>query len=366
MPGIYVHIPFCVQKCKYCDFASYPNEYSKRFDYIDALIKEMEQHKGTFADTVYVGGGTPTCLDETCLELLLKNINRIFKIDKNAEFTVEANPGTINKEKAEILKKHNVNRISMGAQSFNDSHLKMLGRIHSSADIKETFNLLRKYSFENLSLDLMYALPNQTLNDLEYSLEEAISLNPQHISCYGLKFEEGTEFGRCLKEGILKETDEDTFADMYELILNKLKKNGYVHYEISNFAKKDCESRHNLKYWNCEDYIGFGTAAASCVGLRRYTHSPFLNDYFNGYKLAEDYTMSEDEAMREFIILGLRVINMGVNKAEFEKRFSRSVDDVFSEQLMRFKDFFANDKNALKLKEEAALVSNSILCEFMN
>ena len=366
MAGIYVHIPFCVQKCKYCDFASYPSEYFKRYDYIDALIKEMQPYKGAFADTVYIGGGTPTCLDIDCLELLLKNINEIFKIDKNAEFTVEANPGTVNKEKAELLLEYNVNRISMGAQSFNDSHLKTLGRIHSKKDIIDNFNLLRRCGFKNLSLDLMYALPNQTLEDLKKSLDEVILLNPEHISCYGLKFEDGTEFGKYLKEGILKEADEDTFADMYELILKKLKESGYVHYEISNFAKERYESRHNLKYWNCEDYIGFGVAAASCVGLRRFTHSGLIDDYFNGFSLNEDYVMTLDEAMREFIILGLRVINKGVNKKEFERRFSCSVDDAFKEQIMRFKSFLIDDENTLKLKEEAALVSNSILCEFMN
>ena len=326
----------------------------------------MEKYRGCPADTVYIGGGTPTCLDNSCLETLFENVNKLFNLEKDAEITVEANPGTVNFEKAQLLKYFNVNRISIGAQSFNDNLLKILGRIHTSQETVETVSLLRDAGFKNLSLDLMYALPEQTLEDLDESLNKLISLNPEHISCYGLKYEEGTAFGEMLERGKLKETDEDTFADMYELILGKLKENGYIHYEISNFAKDGYKSRHNLKYWRCDDYIGFGVAAASCLGLRRFTHSPKLDDYFNGYILNEDYVMSKDEAMREFVILGLRVLDEGVNKAEFEKRFSCKIDDVFKDQLSRFDAFLINNENALKLKENAALVSNSILCEFIN
>jgi len=366
MAGIYIHIPFCVQKCKYCDFASYPSQISKSYEYIESLISEMESYKGITADTIYIGGGTPTCLDNDCLEILLKRINDLFKLNKDVEFTVEANPGTVTPEKARLLKEFNVNRISIGAQSFNDNHLKTLGRIHTSKETVETFSLLRNVGFKNLSLDLMYALPKQSIEDLEDSIDKLLSLNPEHISCYGLKYEEGTPFGKMLENGQLKETDEDTFADMYELIVKRLKENSYIHYEISNFAKAGYQSRHNLKYWNCDDYIGFGVASASCMGLRRFTHSPKLDDYFNGYILNEDYVMTEDEAMREFVILGLRVLDKGVNKAEFEKRFSIRIDDVFKEQISRFNDFFINDENSLKLREDAALVSNSILCEFIN
>ena len=366
MTGIYIHVPFCVQKCKYCDFASYPSEYSRRYDYAEALVSEMSQYEGMYADTIYIGGGTPTCLDAECLEFLLKNINSIFNISADAEFTVEANPGTVDVHKANLLRKYGVNRVSIGAQSFNDKELKLLGRIHDSKDICCTYKLLRDCGFDNLSLDLMYALPEQGIEDLSTSINKVLTLNPEHISCYGLKFEDGTPFGDYLKKGILKETDEDVFADMYELICKELKNSGYIHYEISNFAKEGMASRHNLKYWNCEDYLGFGVAAASCVGLRRFTHSAGLDDYFNGYLLSEDYTMDTDEAMREFVILGLRVLNKGVNKNEFKSRFSLNLDEVFAEQIARFSKFISNDENTIKLSEKAALVSNSILCEFMN
>lgn len=366
MPGVYIHIPFCVQKCKYCDFASYPSEFSRRYDYVEALIKEMKQYQGICADTVYIGGGTPTCLDNDCLELLLKNVNSLFRLENCEEFTVEANPGTVDADKAQLLKEYNVNRVSIGVQSFDDKLLKILGRIHNSEDIYKTYTLLRKCGFDNLSLDLMYALPGQSIEDLSTSIDKVLNLNPEHVSCYGLKYEDGTPFGEYLKKGLLKETDEDIFADMYELICKELNHNGYIHYEISNFAKKGMESRHNLKYWKCEDYLGFGAAAASCIGLRRFTHSPLIDDYFNGFALSEDYTMTIDEAMREFVILGLRVINGGVNKAEFKKRFSFELDDVFKNQIMRFNEFLINNENALMFSEKAALVSNSILCEFMN
>lgn len=366
MPGIYIHIPFCVKKCKYCDFASYPSQISKKSEYIDALICEMEKYKGYSTDTVYIGGGTPTCLSNSELEIILNNVNSLFNLEKNTEFTIEANPGTVNFEKAQLLKYFNVNRISIGAQSFNDELLKTLGRIHDSKEIFNTVSFFRDTGFKNISLDLMYALPGQTIEELGDSLEKLISLNPEHVSCYGLKYEDGTPFGEALKKGQLKEADEDIFADMYELIVERLKKNNYIHYEISNFAKEGYKSRHNLKYWNCEDYIGLGAAAASCVGLRRYTHSHKLEDYFNGYILNEDYVMEKDEAMREFVILGLRVLDNGVNKAEFEKRFSCRVDDVFKSQINRFDDFLINTENTLKLKENAALVSNTIMCEFIN
>ncbi len=365
MKGIYVHIPFCIKKCNYCDFASYSDKFGMQRQYIDAVLNEMEKYSGAEADTVYIGGGTPTSLDADCLERLLCGINRIFKLSEGTEFTVEANPKTVDVQKAEMMKKKGVNRISLGAQSFIDSELEFLGRIHTAADTKDTFELLRRCGFDNINLDIMYAFDRQTKETLSTSMGEVLKLGAEHISCYGLKIEPKTPFYSMLHENKIRQTDDDTFADMYDMICTELHEGGYVHYEISNFSRRGRESRHNLKYWNCEDYLGFGVSAASCVGRRRFAHSPLLDEYLNGYALSEDYTMPDEEAMHEFVILGLRVINKGVNKEEFYKRFSVEFDDVFPRQLNKLSDFLVNDGKCLKIKETSALVSNAIMCEFM-
>lgn len=365
MKGIYIHIPFCVKKCNYCDFASYPQKMSLQDEYINALIKEMELCKGTEADTVYIGGGTPSVLSMENTRRLLVAINDIFSLAQNTEFTVEVNPKTIDSQKAQLYKKLGVNRISIGSQSFINDELKTLGRIHTAEDTVETYELLREAGFENISLDLMYALPGQTMESLGTSLERLLSLNPNHISCYGLKIEDGTPFGTMLQKGELTEADEDTFADMYDFIRKELCKGGYNHYEISNFAKEGRESRHNLKYWQNEDYLGFGLCASSKLGNRRFTKSADFDEYISSYKLSEDYTMSNNEAMDEFIILGLRVINSGVDKNKFYQTFGVSVDERYGRIIEETAPYVTDTPDTLKLRSEASLVSNSIMCRFM-
>lgn len=366
MPGVYIHIPFCLKKCKYCDFASYPEELEKRDSYTDALLREMKMYFKRTADTVYIGGGTPTCLECGTLERLLRGVRDNFNILPSAEFTIEANPKTVDREKARLLKRYGVNRISLGVQSFNDGELSSLGRIHTSGDAVRTFELLREEGFGNISLDLMYALPGQTSENLRKSVLSAVSLKPEHISCYGLKLEEGTELYKMKSRGELRETDDDTFADMYDMVRSLLEENGYMQYEISNFSRPEKESRHNLKYWRCEDYIGLGASAASLAGRRRFAHTRSIDEYIDSFALCEDYTMTDAEAMSEFVILGLRVIKDGVDKAEFYRRFGVSADDVFAVPIKRLEKFLSNDENSLKLRKDACLVSNSIMCEFMN
>ena len=365
MYGVYIHIPFCIQKCNYCDFASYPNELCRQNEYIDAVLDEAKEYRGANADTVYIGGGTPTCLNNDTLERLLRGINDIFCISSNAEFAVEANPGTLDGTNANILRSKGVNRISIGAQSFSDSELVRLGRIHGAGDIKSAVETSRSAGIDNISLDIMYALPGQTMKSLGNNLDSALKLKPNHLSCYGLKYEPGTPFYNMLRSGKIDETDDDTFADMYSLICSRLSENGYCHYEISNFSMPGFESRHNLKYWNREDYIGLGAAAASCVGNRRWANTRSIDEYMFGNRIAEDYTMSDSEAMHEFIILALRVIKTGVDKNKFRELYNVDFDDMFGAQLKKFSQFLINDENSVKLTEQAALVSNSILCEFV-
>lgn len=366
MNGIYVHVPFCIKKCGYCDFASYPGELSKQREYVNAVLTEAQRYCGAKADTVYIGGGTPTCLDGECLEKLLRGVMRTFDIAENAEVTVEANPKTVDVHKARLLKKCGINRISLGAQSFNDSELRTLGRIHTAADTAETFELLRSEGFGNISLDLMYALPGQTAESLSTSLCQVLKLNPEHVSCYGLKIEDGTPFSALAERGELEAVDDDTFADMYDTAVKILSDGGYERYEISNFSKPGFESRHNMKYWKCDDYIGLGAAAASCIGRRRFTHTRSLDSYMNGFELSEDSTADYAEAMSEFVILGLRMTKYGVDKAEFKRRFGAEVDEVFGERIKKLSQFLENGKKRLKLRSDACLVSNGIMCEFMN
>lgn len=365
MYGIYIHIPFCISKCNYCDFASFPKQMDMQNEYTDALIEEIKQRKGIAADTVYIGGGTPSVLSMSNTERLLSAICENINLTSDVEFTIEVNPATIDSPKADMYRKYGVNRISMGAQSFNDAQLRTLGRIHSAEDTVNTFRLLRECGFNNINLDLMYALPNQSTDSLKYSIERMVSLNPEHISCYGLKFEEGTPFFESLKSGKITECDEDTFADMYDIIRETLSENGYEHYEISNFCKPDMESRHNMKYWQDKDYIGFGLSASSKEGNRRYTHTFDISEYINSNAYSEDYTMDLEEQMQEFVILSLRVIKNGVDKAKFLKKFNVSFDDVFKEQIAKTAPYTINTRNSFKLSDKALLVSNSIMCEFM-
>lgn len=366
MYGIYIHIPFCVSKCNYCDFASFPKHMNMQDEYTDALIAQLKTREGICADTVYIGGGTPSVLSYENSNKLLETITQTFRLTPNCEFTVEINPATVDKNKLDLYRKYGVNRISMGAQSFSETELKTLGRIHTAEDIVSTFKLLRNCGFQNINLDLMYALPNQTMDSLKYSLETLVSLSPEHISCYGLKIEEGTPFYDKLQRGVLQECSEDTFADMYDYIRQTLQKSGYEHYEISNFCKRGKESIHNIKYWQDSDYIGFGLSASSKDGRRRYTFSADINEYTESYLLAEDYTMTLDEHMREFVILSLRVINKGVDKAKFRDKFGLDFDRVFAAQILKTTPYTINTKESFRLRNDAVLVSNSIMCEFMD
>lgn len=365
MKGIYIHIPFCISKCKYCDFSSFPNKISMQDEYIDVLVDEMARYKGSNADTVYIGGGTPSVLNDNNIRKLLYAINEVFVLENDTEFTMEVNPATVDLTKAVIMKEYGVNRVSMGAQSFVDSELRRIGRIHSSDDIRTTFEILRNAGINNLSLDLMYALPGQTLESLAFSVDEALKLHPNHISCYGLKFEEGTPLYRELKAGTVTEQDEDTFADMYEYLRFVLTDKGYNHYEISNFSLDGYESRHNIKYWTNEDYLGFGVSASSRIGDRRYTNTMDFTEYMNSKSLVEDYIMSSDEQMREFVILGLRMLKKGADKKDFYEKFHVHMDDIFSKEIKKTLPYITNTDQSISLRQESILVSNTVMCEFI-
>ena len=335
--------------------------------YTDALCNEAQMYSGMSFDTIYIGGGTPTALDINCLEKVLYTATHSFDIASDCEFTIEANPGTVTKDIATLMKNYGANRISLGAQSFVDSELTSLGRIHTASDVDATVALLRDTGFENISLDLMFALPGQTINSLSKSIKRVLNLSPEHISCYGLKIEDGTPFATMQKNGEITEKDDDEFADMYELVVSSLSQSGYERYEISNFAHGGKYSRHNTKYWQCKEYLGLGLGASSYVNGRRFCKSADFEAYFNGFTLIEDYTLSLEDKMSEFVILGLRLIKDGISISQFKSVFNRDIFAVYGDTIDKFKNLgmLLVSGDRIKLTDRACYVSNSILCEFV-
>lgn len=367
MQGLYVHIPFCVRKCRYCDFISFCGMADVHGDYIDVLGREMAQYAGSAIDTVFIGGGTPTVLEPAHLEKLLGLIGENFCLQPDTEFTIEANPKTLTKEKLAILRAGGVNRLSIGVQSFCDEELKMLGRIHSARDAYNTVQMAQDAGFSNINLDLMSALPEQTPEKFRYSLGQAVGLAPTHISCYSLILEEGTPLAKAYAAGEFRIPDEDTDRAMYELACAYLQEHGFGQYEISNFAKPGFACRHNLKYWECQPYIGIGVAAHGFDGALRRANTESLTEYLAGHGIGriEDRLTVEDQ-MSEFMILGLRKIE-GVSETEFFKRFQTSVDDVFGKTIQKFTagGFLCREGGRVFLSRTGISVSNGVMCEFI-
>lgn len=335
--SLYVHIPFCVRKCAYCDFPSFAGKEDLTGKYFDALLSEIgkeETTAGRKADTVYFGGGTPSSVPPEFICRVLEELRGKYEISPEAEITLEMNPGTLKKGAGERYLEAGINRISLGCQSFNDRSLKRLGRIHREREILETFDSLRKTGFRNINLDLISDIPGEKSEDLERSLKRAVSLEPEHISVYSLILEEGTELFRQYENGELKDLpDEDTRQENDIRVRSILKDNNYNRYEISNYAREGKECRHNLTYWNRGDYRGFGLGAASLTGKRRFTNAPDLV-YINqpGGVLAEDRFLSEKEEMEEFFFLGLRQLR-GVAEGAFREMFNKDIPPEYKKVL---------------------------------
>lgn len=318
---IYIHIPFCIRKCLYCDFYSVTDK-SLYKAYTDALIKEIKSIKGTHTDTVYIGGGTPTVIGENLLKIV-DAVNENLILSDNCEFTVEANPGTVDEEILRSLREKGVNRISLGAQSFNDNELRALGRIHNSREIFESCSAIKSAGYENFSIDLMLATPGQTPESLKYSLDCIERINPPHVSAYSLIVEEGTPF----YDMELNLPDEDTERSMYYYAEERLKASGLYRYEISNFARPGFESRHNSGYWQDKEYIGLGAGAHSYCGGARYCNSSDIEQYIKGEGRKEDYTpISQRERRLELFMLGLRMTKGVEYNGEFPERVNPLVE----------------------------------------
>lgn len=373
--GLYIHIPFCVRKCEYCDFLSWSAGEEEREQYVNALLSEIESYrdfvKGYRVSTIFVGGGTPSVLRPKQMERILQKIYEVFELEKRPEITIEVNPGTVDEEKLQCYKANGVNRLSMGLQSVKDEKLRLLGRIHTYQEFAESYELARKVGFDNISIDLISSVPGQTLQEWKEELEIAAVQNPEHISVYQLIIEEGTPFYEKYAEHPELLPDEETSREIYLWTGRFLKEAGYEQYEISNYAKPGKESRHNLKYWERGDYLGLGLGAASMVRNIRMSNTKDMKTYLE--RCDKPKTMREDvqfleepRQMEEFMFLGLRKTR-GVSKKEFRRIFGREMDMVYEKALHKCLEngMLLEHKDRIFLSEEGTLLSNMVLSEFL-
>ena len=367
MRGLYVHIPFCLKKCKYCDFTSYVGCEKHFADYIKCLKNEMRGYKGEKIDTVFLGGGTPSILSAQLLEDMIKEIFATFSVTPEAEFTIESNPKTLTFEKLKLLRELGVNRLSIGVQSFIDDELKKIGRIHTSKDAEEAITQAKKAGFSNINLDLMFSIPEQTKESFQKSIDTAMALNPEHISAYSLILEEGTPLYFEVENGEVFLPDEECDRANYRYVCDKLKANGYIQYEISNFSKVGYECRHNLKYWDCDEYIGVGVSAHSYYNGKRFFNTDNLEKYLNGeYREDLGEILTVDDKISEYVIMGFRKTE-GINKFEFLNRFGVDFYERFKNPLDKFLNLNLIEERGefFRLTFEGINLSNSVLCEFL-
>lgn len=373
--GIYVHIPFCKKKCEYCDFVSFSNEDDYKEKYIECLCKEVEHTivEGYKVNTIYFGGGTPSYIEPELIVKVLEKIKTKYKIDKRAEITIEVNPGTVNRKKLEKYKQAGFNRISIGLQSSSDRLLKVIGRIHTYEEFLETYNLSREVGFQNINVDLMLALPTQTMEELIDSANKVIALKPEHISIYSLILEEDTPLYAKVKKGELELLDEDLERKMYWKTKELLEKNEYTHYEISNFARKGFESKHNINCWKQEEYLGFGVSAHSYLENKRFSKTTNLQEYIGNIENGELYKniqineeQDREAKAKEYMLLGLRKI-AGVSISEFERKFELNPLFYFRFEISKLEeeDLLEVDLDEIRLTKKGLDLANKVFEEFV-
>lgn len=372
--GIYVHIPFCKKKCKYCDFISFSCFEEKEEEYVNCLIKEIENKKcSNVISTIYIGGGTPSIIDSKNIIKILDAIFSNFNVLDDAEITIEVNPGTVTREKLEDYKNAGINRLSIGLQSAENRILELIGRIHTYEEFLNTYKLSRQIGFENINVDLMLAIPTQTEKELLSSVEKIIDLKPEHISLYSLILEEGTELENLVSKKELELLDENIERKMYWNIKKVLEKNGYNHYEISNFSKKGYESKHNVDCWNQEEYLGFGLTAHSYFDSKRFSNTDDLEKYLENIK-NKDFeknielheVQNKPNKMKEFIMIGLRKID-GVKISDFERKFRINPLFYFRFEISKLTEeaLIEVDLDNIKLTKKGLDLANQVFEEFV-
>ena len=367
---IYIHIPFCIRKCDYCDFLSGPSGPEEQADYVQALLREIqavEKGEGRSVSSIFIGGGTPSVLDERLLGDILREIRNRFKMEEDAEITIEVNPGTANIGKLQAYREMGINRLSIGLQSPEDRELKILGRIHNYGQFLETYQEARTVGFDNINIDLMSAIPDQTYEGWVKNLRTVAELEPEHISAYSLIVEEGTPFAARK----LNLPDEDTEYNMYEATAQILKEYGFEQYEISNYARKGRECRHNVGYWTRQDYLGFGLGASSLYGKERFANTADMKKYLESSKIPEkirekEPSLTREDEMAEFMFLGLRMTK-GISKADFQRCFGCTIESVYGEVLEKYEsmELLLEKDGRIFLSREGIHVSNSIMAEFL-
>ena len=363
--GIYIHVPFCLAKCKYCGFHSQGGaSEAEQAEYVESLLNDIEEYGRVYGeeyivDTVFIGGGTPSILPSPYIGEILECIFDCFTVDEDAEISMESNPKTLTYENLLSYRKAGINRLSIGVQSLNDDCLKALGRVHTAADFKRNFIMAREAGFDNINMDLMFAIPGHTMEVWEETLDEAIALGPEHISFYSLQIEEGTPFYDMYRRGEFDQVPDDIDREMYHRAIAKLKAAGYEHYEISNAAKPGRACRHNLKYWSMDDYLGIGPSASSYMKGVRFAEAPLMEFHEN--------TVEDD--MSEFVFTGLRK-TCGISFDEFQARYGRKFWEVFADKKAELEPYFAagqlvETRVCLALSEEGFDISNAIMALFV-
>lgn len=362
--GLYIHIPFCKSICTYCDFTKRVSSLEIYNKYIDRLLEEIDSYRNNLfdVDTVFIGGGTPNVLPLNLLEKLFIKIEDVLNSSK--ENSIELNPELITDDLCKLLYKYKFNRVSLGVETLNDNSIKLLNRHHNKNDIIKAFDLLHSNNINNINVDLIFGIPNTNINDVKNDLNFILNLNPTHLSYYSLIIEDKTILKYRIDNGLIKPIDDDLISDMYDYIRNRLNENNYIHYEISNFAKPGYESKHNIKYWDIDEYIGVGLGASGYLNGIRYYNNTDLKAYFNVFKEYDDKLTINDKK-NEFMMLGLRLIN-GVSISKYNKLFNSNIFDDFPiiNKLIKKKLLEINDDN-IRIPKDKIFVANIVWSEFV-
>ncbi len=374
MTGLYIHIPFCEKRCYYCDFSTAKYRQTLVDKYLTALHAEIDlfsKYRHISFQTLFLGGGTPSLLSEKELANIFDHLYTVFQIDPKAEISCETNPETLTPKKLAVLYDLGINRLSIGIQSFHDHHLQKIGRIHSAKDAIEAYYFARDVCFKNINIDLMFALPNQTIRELEHDLDRAIQLQPEHISAYSLTIEEKTVFGKQYRQSKLQLVDEEIDAQMYEKVMDRLTEAGYKQYEISNFAKIGYECHHNFVYWNWGDYLGIGAGSHSHFSASRWANQGNTSKYVKLIAAGESpivmkEMLSIEQQMSEFIFLALRTM-AGLDIQQFEERFNISIDELYSEVIsdLSKRGLIDRTENRIFLTKSGIILADMVCSEFM-